>query len=124
MSFLETFWSIAIFFLYLSYLIVLFQIVADLFRDRELSGWLKALWFLLLVFIPVLTALVYLITRGKGMAIRQEVRAQQAVAGAETYIREVAGVSPAQQISDAKALLDAGTITEAEFGALKAKALA
>lgn len=124
MSFLETFWSIAIFFLYLSYLIVLFQIVADLFRDRELSGWLKALWFLLLVFVPVLTALVYLITRGKGMAIRQEVRAQQAVAGAETYIREVAGVSPAQQISDAKALLDAGTITEAEFGALKAKALA
>lgn len=124
MSFIETFWSIAIFFLYLSYLIVLFQIVADLFRDRELSGWLKALWFLLLVFIPVITALVYLITRGKGMALRQEVRAQQAVAGAETYIREVAGVSPAQQISDAKALLESGTITEDEFAALKAKALA
>lgn len=124
MSFLETFWSIAIFFLYLSYLIVLFQIVSDLFRDRELSGWLKALWFLLLLVVPVLTALVYLITRGKGMALRQEVRAQQAVSGAETYIREVAGVSPAQQISEAKGLLDAGTITAAEFDTLKAKALA
>ncbi|GAA4377269.1 PLDc N-terminal domain-containing protein [Paeniglutamicibacter cryotolerans] len=103
---------------------MLFQIVADLFRDRELTGWLKTLWFLLLAFIPVLTALVYLITRGKGMAIRQEVRAQQAVAGAETYISEVAGASPAQQISEAKELLDSGTITGSEFDALKAKALA
>lgn len=125
MNFAETLWSLIVIFLYLSYLVVMFQIVADLFRDSELGGGLKALWILLLIVIPVLSALVYLVLRGRGMALRQAARAQEAVTSTEDYLRSVAGApGPARQISDAKELLDAGTITEAEFSMLKAKALA
>lgn len=125
MNFAETLWSLIVVFLYLSYLVVMFQIVSDLFRDSALGGWLKALWILLLIALPVLTALVYLVVRGRGMALRQQTRAQEAVASTEDYLRSLAGTpEPARQISEAKALLDSGTISEAEFAALKAKALA
>ncbi|MDQ0093865.1 hypothetical protein [Paeniglutamicibacter psychrophenolicus] len=125
MNFAETLWSLIVVFLYLSYLVVMFQIVSDLFRDAGLSGWLKALWILLLIALPVLTALVYLVVRGRGMALRQQTRAQEAVASTEDYLRSLAGPpEPARQISEAKALLDSGTISESEFAGLKAKALA
>ena len=112
-------------FFFLSYLVVMFQIVGDLFRDSDLSGWIKALWILLLIALPVLTSLVYLVLRGSGMALRQESRAEQAATSTTNYLRSVTGTSdPAKQIFEAKSLLDSGTITEAEFGILKAKALA
>ena len=112
-------------FFFLSYLVVMFQIVGDLFRDSDLSGWIKALWILLLIALPVLTSLVYLVLRGSGMALRQESRTEQAATSTTNYLRSVTGTSdPAKQILEAKSLLDSGTITEAEFGILKAKALA
>lgn len=124
MNFLETLWSIIIFFLFLSYLILLFQIVADLFRDHKLSGWMKVLWIIGLVVVPFLTALVYIIARGPGMAQRNMAQLNEAQKQTEEYLRSVAGTkSPAEQIADAKALLDDGTITESEYAQLKSKAL-
>jgi len=105
-----------------TYLIVLFQIVVDLFRDTELGGGSKVLWIVGLMFLPILTAVIYIIARGGGMADRQRTSLQRAKSDTDAYIREVAGKSPAEQISDAKALLDAGTINADEFAKLKAKA--
>ncbi|WP_223691960.1 SHOCT domain-containing protein [Leifsonia poae] len=127
MTLWNNFWGIVeIFFLVfitVAYLMALFSVVLDLFRDRALNGWLKAVWLLFLVFVPVLTTLVYLIARGGGMAERTAVvesRGRQAI---DSSIRAVAGAGPADQIAQAKTLLDAGTITAAEFEVLKAKAL-
>ena len=117
-------WLILSTFVFVAYLLILFQIVADLFRDSELGGGSKALWLIGLIFVPMLTALVYVITRGTGMANRQRAAIERSKSEAESYIRQVAGKSPAEQIADAKALLDAGTITQDEFAKLKAKALA
>mgnify|MGYP001764963427 CR=1 FL=1 len=111
-------------FVMVTYLIILFQIVVDLFRDTELGGGSKVLWMIGLMFLPILTAIVYIIARGKGMAGRQRASLQQAKSDTDAYIREVAGKSPAEQIADAKALLDAGTINADEFAKLKAKACA
>ncbi|CFQ57880.1 Integral membrane protein [Yersinia frederiksenii] len=111
-------------FFFIAYLLILFQVISDLFRDHELGGVYKAIWILFLLFIPLLTSLVYLITRGKGMAQRYRASVQKSVADTNDYIRHVAGKSPAEQIADAKKLLDEGTITESEYQQLKAKALA
>jgi len=118
-------WMLVWFFLFFVYLVILFQIIGDLFRDHALSGWWKALWIIGLVFMPYLIALIYLIARGRGMAERQQGAFVQAKTAQDTYIRSVAsGKSPADQISDAKALLDSGAIDASEFATLKAKALA
>lgn len=106
------------------YLMVLFQILGDLFSDGKLSGWAKALWVIALIVLPLLSALIYLIARGKGMGERAARQAQQAQAATDTYIRSVAGSDPVNQIANAKALLDSGAITQAEFDHLKSKALA
>jgi hypothetical protein len=82
------------------------------------------LWIIGLIFLPVLTAILYIIARGKGMAVRQRASLQRTKSETDEYIRGVAGKSPAAQIADAKALLDAGTISQDEFTKLKAKALA
>ncbi len=110
--------------LFVAYLIVLFHVVVDLFRDAELGGGYKALWIVGLLFIPVLTVILYLLVRGGGMAERERAVYTQAKSEADAYIRQVAGKSPAEQIADAKALLDAGTINESEYAQLKSKALA
>ena len=123
-SFAQWFWLLIWWFLFFAYLVILFQILGDLFRDHELSGWWKAVWIVGLVIFPFLTALIYVIARGKGMAERQVQAVQQAKTETDSYIREVAGKSPAEHIADAKALLDAGTINQDEFAQLKAKALA
>jgi hypothetical protein len=125
-SFWDFFWFIISFFLLMAYLVVLFQILGDLFRDRETSGVLKAVWVFFLIVCPILTALVYLIARGKGMTERNIAAVRAAQADTDAYIRSVsAGAgSPAEEIARAKALLDAGTISQPEYDALKAKALA
>lgn len=125
-SFWDFFWFIISFFLLMAYLVVLFQILTDLFRDRGTSGWLKAVWVFFLIFLPLLTSLVYLIARGQGMAERNLAAMKAAQADTDAYIRSVsAGAgSPAEEIARAKALLDAGTIDRAEYESLKAKALA
>ncbi|CRZ17696.1 SHOCT domain-containing protein [Mycolicibacterium neworleansense] len=117
-------WHFLIIFAWIAYLLVLFQILTDLFwRDHKTSGWIKAVWVVFLIVFPWITALIYLIARGKGMSERAQAAAQAAKQETDAYIREAAGRSPAQEIADAKALLDAGTITQAEFDGLKAKAL-
>jgi ABC-type multidrug transport system fused ATPase/permease subunit len=110
-------------FVLIVYLLILFQIIGDLFRDSELGGGFKALWIICLVVLPFLTALVYIIARGRGMAERQRASLARAKSDTDAYIRQVAGKSPAEQIADAKALLDAGTISQQEYERLKAKAL-
>ena len=122
-NFWDFIWLILSTFVFVAYLLILFQIVADLFRDSELGGGSKALWLIGLIFVPMLTALIYVITRGTGMANRQRAAIERSKSEAESYIRQVAGKSPADQIADAKALLDAGTINQEEFAKLKAKAL-
>ncbi|CFQ45780.1 SHOCT domain-containing protein [Yersinia aleksiciae] len=111
-------------FFFIAYLLILFQVISDLFRDHELNGFYKAIWIIFLLFIPLLTSLIYLVTRGKGMAQRYRATVQKSVSETNDYIRQVAGKSPAEQIADAKKLLDDGTITESEYRQLKAKALA
>ncbi|MGH1523438.1 SHOCT domain-containing protein [Leifsonia sp. L25] len=113
------FWSFA----FIAYLFALFAIISDLFRDHKLNGWWKALWIIFLIFVPFLTALVYLIARGPGMAERSQKEARQVQQSTDAYIREVATSSPADEIAKAKALLDAGTITPEEFAHLKSVAL-
>lgn len=115
-------WFITIF-VFVAYLMALFSILADLFRDRKLGGFAKALWFIFLIFLPFITAIVYLIARGRGMGERAEAQVQQMQNAQEEYIRQVAG-GAAAEIAEAKRLLDAGAITPEEFAALKAKALA
>jgi SNF family Na+-dependent transporter len=129
MSFWDVVWFIVISFAFVAYLMVMFSIIADLFRDREESGVMKAVWIVCLIFFPLITALVYLIARGSGMADRQMQTAANMKEQQDAYIRDVAastgsGKSAADSIADAKALLDNGTITAAEFDKLKAKALA
>ncbi|MFE5708952.1 PLDc N-terminal domain-containing protein [Rhodococcus koreensis] len=117
-------WHFLIIFAWIAYLLVLFQILLDLFwRDRQTSGWVKAIWVFFLILFPWLTALIYLIARGRGMPEREREAAAVAKKETDTYIREVAGRSPSQEIADAKALLEDGAITQAEFETLKAKSL-
>ena len=117
-------WHFLIIFGWIAYLLVLFQILTDLFwRDHETSGWVKAIWVVVLIVFPWLGALVYLLARGKGMAERARAAAVAAKQQTDDYIKEAAGRSPAQEIADAKGLLEAGTISQAEFDSLKAKAL-
>ncbi len=124
-SFWDFFWLTITFFLLMAYLVVLFQILTDLFRDKSLSGWFKAVWVLFLIIFPLLTSLIYLIARGEGMAERHLAAAQAMQADADAYIRSVAtpGSSPSEEIAKAKALHDSGAITQEEYDALKAKAL-
>ena len=123
-NFWDMVWLMISTFFFVAYLIIMFQIVVDLFRDSELGGGSKVLWIIGLVFIPMLTAIIYIIARGSGMSRRQMSSMEKAKAQTETYIKEVAGKSPAADIAEAKTLLDGGTITQAEFDKLKAKALA
>ena len=124
MSFWDVVWFILISFALMAYLMVLFSIIGDLFRDREASGFAKAVWMVALIFLPFLTALVYLIARGGGMAERSMRSAESMRQQQDAYIREVAGkATPADQIAQAKALLESGAISEPEFESLKAKAL-
>ena len=125
-TFWDFLWTTLVIFAFIAYLMILFNILVDLFwRDHKTSGCVKAIWVIFLVIFPYLTALVYLIVHGDGMAER----ARQAQASAQKqfddYVQSVAGggSSPAQQIAAAKELLDAGTIDAAEFEQLKAKAL-
>jgi predicted PurR-regulated permease PerM len=126
MSFWDIVWFIFITFALVAYLMVMFSIVVDLVRDHDTSGVAKALWVVFLIFLPFITALVYLVARGRGMSERAAKDAVQVRQQQEDYIRSLAGPSapsPADQISQAKTMLDNGVISDAEFNTLKAKAL-
>jgi ABC-type multidrug transport system fused ATPase/permease subunit len=124
----DLFWSLLEFFFLFILIMILFQVIGDLFRDSSMSGGVKALWIVFLVLLPPLAILVYLITRGSGMQQRAIEQRQAFQAQMAEYVQTTAGPAggstPVEQIASAKALLDAGTISAAEFDALKAKALA
>ena len=114
------------FFLFFAWFMCLFWILGDIFRSKDLGGGGKTLWVIFVILIPWLGILVYLIARGKGMQERQLEQAKEMQAAQTEYIKSVAGSSgsAADQISSAKTLFDQGAITQDEFNALKAKALA
>ena len=113
------------FFLFFAWFMCLFWVYGDIFRSKDLGGGAKTLWILFVLFTFWLGLLVYVLVRGKGMQERQLEQARDMQAAQTQYIQSVAGgTSATDQIAAAKALLDAGTITEDEFNALKAKALA
>ena len=124
MSFWDVLWLIFISFAFVAYLMVMFSILGDLFRDRDTSGVVKAVWVTALIFLPLLTSLVYLIARGRGMTERSVRHAATVRQQQDAYIRDVAGqTTPSDQIAQARALLDAGAISQPEYEALKSKAL-
>ena len=113
-------------FLLFAFLMVLFYIFSDLFRDHTTSGLVKGIWVVFLIIFPPITALIYLIARGKDMSERAAAEAEKMKQAQDEYIRSVtaAGTDPAEQIAKAKQLLDQGVISQEEFDNLKAKALA
>lgn len=124
-SFWDIIWWFLTLFIFISYLFVLFAIIGDLFRDRKLNGWGKAIWVVFLLFFPFVTALIYLIARGRGMGERSQAQAAELRDAQAEYVKSLggAGSSPSDEIAKAKALLDSGTISQAEYDALKARAL-
>jgi hypothetical protein len=109
-----------------AFFMVMFRAFGDLFSDKSVSGWGKFWWSVFIIFLPFIGLLVYVIARGDGMAERQMAKMAEMQAAQTAYIREAAGSgsTATDQIASAKALLDAGAITQAEFDALKSKALA
>jgi signal transduction histidine kinase len=125
-DFWDFFWLLVWSFFFVAYLMMLFHIFTDLFRDKELGGFAKVVWVVALFILPLLAALIYVIVRGQGMAERAMEQNRQYMAEQQEYIRNVAGTSSAtsvEQLSQAKSLLDNGAITPDEFAQIKAKAL-
>ena len=122
---LGAFWTILEIFLWVLWIWVLIYVFIDIFRSHDLSGWAKALWFIFVLFIPLIGVLVYLIARGGSMQERAQQQAQQADRDARQYIQEAAGSpSPADQLTKLADLRDRGVITADEFEREKAKILA
>jgi len=116
--------DIVVIFFFVIWIWILVVILSDLFRDHELSGWLKAVWVLFLVFIPFLTALVYLIARGHGMRDRAIAQQAEAKKQFDQYVQEQAtAASPAEELAKLSDLKDKGAISQEEFDAQKAKLL-
>lgn len=111
-------------FLFFVYVLLMLHIVLDLFRDRGLGGGSKALWILALLLFPFITALLYIVTRGRGMAERSQADRERRFAEASAHVRELAGPAGVDQIARAKTLLDQGVIDHEEFVVLKRSALA
>jgi Short C-terminal domain/Phospholipase_D-nuclease N-terminal len=123
--FLEVFWTILIFFAWVAWLLILFRIVVDIFRRHDTSGWVKALWIVFVIVLPFLGVLIYLIVNGDEMGRRDIEQSRAARAEFDDYVRSVAeSGGPAAEIERAKQLLDSGAIDQAEFEAIKARALA
>lgn len=127
MSFISSIWDVIwwllTIFVFVAYLMALFSIITDLLRDRNLGGLAKAIWLIFLIWLPFLTALVYLIARGRGMGERADQRVEETKAATHAYVRSAAGSNPAAEIAQAKQLLDSGVISPEEFTRLKNSAL-
>ena len=124
-QFLTFLWSLIVIFFMVIFFILLFHVIGDLFSRHDASGWKKAAWVFFIIVFPFLGLFVYYITNADGMAQRQMAAVQKAQGEMDTYIKDVASsADPTEQIAKAKSLLDAGTISQAEFDQLKAKALA
>ena len=124
-TFMDAFWSLLVFFIWVAWFILLFHIVIDIFRRRDATGWKKAIWLVFILFVPFLGVFVYLIANADDMARRNIEQAAAQKADMDEYVRTVASEGGASaEIERAKGLLDSGAINQAEFEAIKAKALA
>jgi hypothetical protein len=123
--FLEVFWTMLIFFVFVIWIWILIGVFADIFRRHDTSGWAKVLWIIFIVVLPYLGVFVYLIAEHNGMAERTIKRQEATQQQFDQYVQSAAAKGdPTEQIAKAKQLLDSGTIDQAEFAALKQKALA
>ena len=122
--FLDVLWTMILFFAWVAWIWVLIMIFSDLFRRHDTSGWAKALWTIVLIAIPFLGSLAYLIFNSQGMAERSAKQGRAQRTQFDDYVKSVSGGGAASEIEKAKVLLDNGTLTQAEFDALKAKVLA
>ncbi len=122
-NFWDFFWFLFCFYALIAFLGALFSVYADLFRDKALGGWFKALWVVFLVFFPIISVLVYLIVRGSGMAARNQKQAEIRQDAQAAYVRSLARSSISDEIATARTLLDAGSITSQEYELIKARAL-
>jgi Phospholipase_D-nuclease N-terminal/Short C-terminal domain len=124
-TFLDAFWSLLVFFIWVAWFILLFHIVIDIFRRRDASGWKKTIWLVFILFVPFLGVFAYLIANSDDMARRNIEQAAAQKADMDEYVRSVATEGgAAAEIERAKGLLDSGAINQAEFESIKAKALA
>ena len=123
--FFSALWLMIMFFAFIIWIWLLITVFADIFRRRDIGGGMKAIWIIFVILVPYLGVLIYLIAEHNGMADRSMEQMKAAQAQQADYIKSVAGSgsSPADQVAQAKSLLDSGAITQAEFDALKAKAL-
>ena len=123
--FLDVLWTMLIFFAWIIWFWLLITVFSDVFRRRDTSGFSKVLWIIFVIVLPVLGVFIYMIANHDGMTERSVRQAQAQQAQMDDYVRNVAGSgSAAAEIEKAKGLLDSGAITQAEFDAIKAKALA
>ncbi len=123
--FLEVFWTMLIFFGFVVWLWILFIVIADIFRRSDTSAWVKVAWLIFIIVLPYLGVFVYLIAEHNGMTERSVEQQEAAKAQMDQYVSSVAAkADPAEAIAKAKALLDQGAITQAEFDTIKQKALA
>jgi putative oligomerization/nucleic acid binding protein/phospholipase D-like protein len=124
-TFWQVIWTMFIFFLWVIWIWMLIVVFSDIFRRHDCSGWAKAGWSAFIILLPFLGVFVYLIAQGKQMGERRMAEVQAAQADFDSHVKAVAAQSdPAEQIARAKQLLDSGAIDQAEFDALKQKALA
>ena len=123
-SFMDVFWSMIIFFFWVIWIWIVITVLIDIFRRDDIGGWGKAAWVIFVVILPWLGVLVYLIVEHDGMRDRGVRQAQAQRREFDEYVRDAAGGGSAGEIAKAKELLDTGAITQQEFEALKAKALA
>jgi uncharacterized membrane protein YcjF (UPF0283 family) len=122
LPFLELLWTMIVFFAWVIYIWIAITVLVDVFRRHDIGGWGKAAWAAFVIVLPFLGVLIYLITEHEGIRERSTRQAEAQQAAFDQYVREAAGGSAAE-IAKAKELLDAGTITQAEFDAIKAKAV-
>ena len=123
--FLDILWTMLIFFLWVMWFWLLIVIIGDVFRRRDIGGGKKTIWLIFILFVPFIGVLAYVLSNSDGMAERNMERARSQRAQMDDYVRETAGSGgAAAEIDKAKQLLDSGAITQAEFDAIKAKALA
>jgi Phospholipase_D-nuclease N-terminal/Short C-terminal domain len=120
--FLDVLWTMILFFAWVAWIWIAITVFADVFRRHDINGWAKAAWVVLVIVLPFLGVLIYLISQHEGMVERSVKEAKTQQAAFDQYVREAAGGSAAE-IAKAKELLDAGTISQAEFDAIKAKAV-
>ena len=125
-TFLDVFWSMLVFFVWVLWFILLFRVIIDIFQRHDIGGGSKVLWILFVILLPFLGVFVYLIANNDGMTERTIAKAQAQRQQMDDYVRATAGTGggAAAEIDKAKQLLDSGAITQAEFDAIKQKALA